>query len=815
MGFEQNINEQKSDISILIVEDDQPSRIYIATLLKQLSNKVLTADDGEQGLEIYIQHQPDIVITDIAMPYLNGIEMSRKIKSINPKAQIILTTAFSDSQFLIQSIEIGVNYYLLKPIQKKQLVDTIKRVIAIRNLEKEIEEQTLYIKKLSQAVEQSPSMLLILNRNRIIEYANPKYIEISGFTFAEITAGTITDMSIDSLFPNDVNKLVANGIKIERKQEIKKIKKNGEEYWVSAALSALQDESGEIVNYIVTFEDITELKNAQNNLRDINLELEKRVHERTSELQTTNELLVAEIAERKKAEQEMRQAKEIAEAANKAKSSFLAKVSHELRTPMNGILGMTSVLLGTELTEKQKKFLNVVKSSADSLLNIINDILDISKIEAGKIDIKSQTFDLKSVVQQAIELHKYSAKNKNIDLISRFLKPLPDNVIGDPFRLQQVLNNLIGNAVKFTDKGGVTVTIKKIAEGKDKNEIQFSINDTGIGIPENKMHMLFKSFSQVENFQTRKFGGTGLGLAISKELIDLMNGKIWVESKQFVGSTFHFSINFKLPKSQIENNKSDEAQADFPNRQLKILVVEDSLINQEVIKQVLLSKNCDIVITSSGQEALEASQSQEFDVILMDVQLPDISGIEVTINIRENSSNFNQNTPVIAITGHSSEEHKNECFAAGFNSFITKPYSWDYLFKEINRLTNEKNNNNVNNTNKTNIVPIVNLKKLLAVLNGNKTVLNHLIEYYNKNYIKEINDIKRAMESDDLKLIGHIAHRIKSEVGNFEALNAVEIARKIELKSKEGEKIELEFLIPSLESEMIKIAEELSVNKFD
>ncbi|HPI21410.1 MAG TPA: ATP-binding protein, partial [Candidatus Kapabacteria bacterium] len=583
----------------------------------QLSNKVLTADDGEQGLEIYIQHQPDIIITDIAMPYLNGIEMSRKIKSINPKAQIILTTAFSDSQFLIQSIEIGVNYYLLKPIQKKQLIDTVKRVIAIRNLEKEIEEQTLYIKKLSQAVEQSPSMLLILNKNRNIEYANPKYIETSGFTFAEITEGTITDMSIDTLFPIDVNKLVENGIKIERKQEIKKIKKNGEEYWVSAALSAVQDESGDIVNYIVTFEDITELKNAQNNLRDINLELEKRVHERTAELQTTNELLVAEIAERKKAEQEMRQAKEIAEAANKAKSSFLAKVSHELRTPMNGILGMTSVLLGTELNEKQKKFLNVVKSSADSLLNIINDILDISKIEAGKIELKNQTFDLKSVVQQAIELHKYSAKNKNIDLTSRFLKPLPDIVIGDPFRLQQVLNNLIGNAIKFTDKGGVTVTITKVAEGKGKNEIQFSINDTGIGIPENKMHLLFKSFSQVENFQTRKFGGTGLGLAISKELIDLMNGKIWVESKQFVGSTFHFSINFKLPKSQIENNKSEEIPNDLPNKQLKILVVEDSLINQEVIKQVLLSKNCDIVITSTGQEALEASQSQEFDVILM------------------------------------------------------------------------------------------------------------------------------------------------------------------------------------------------------
>nr|HPI21517.1 response regulator [Candidatus Kapabacteria bacterium] len=216
-----------------------------------------------------------------------------------------------------------------------------------------------------------------------------------------------------------------------------------------------------------------------------------------------------------------------------------------------------------------------------------------------------------------------------------------------------------------------------------------------------------------------------------------------------------------------------------------------------------------------GQEALEASQSQEFDVILMDVQLPDISGIEVTINIRENSSNFNQNTPVIAITGHSTEEHKNECLAAGFNSFITKPYSWDFLFKEINRLTNDKKNNNVNNTDKKNNNSVVNLEKLLVALNGNKTVLNHLIDYYNKNYIEELNEIKRAMESDEFNKIGHIVHRIKSEVGNFDALNAVEIARKIELKSKENEKNELQILISSLESEMIKIANELSDIKID
>jgi len=418
-----------------------------------------------------------------------------------------------------------------------------------------------------------------------------------------------------------------------------------------------------------------------------------------------------------------------------------------------------------------------------------------------------------------VELHKYSAKNKSIELKSRFLKPLPEKVIGDPFRLQQVLNNLIGNAIKFTDKGGVTITVKKVSEGKGKCDIQFSINDTGIGIAENKMHLLFKSFSQVENFQTRKFGGTGLGLAISKELIDMMNGKIWVESKQFVGSTFSFTINFNLPKSETEYNINSDEQIDFPSRILKILVVEDSLINQEVIKQVLLSKNCDIVITSSGQEAIEASQSNTFDIILMDVQLPDIDGIEVTKIIRENDANLNQNTPVIALTGHASEEHKKECLNSGFNSFITKPYSWDYLFIEINRLTTSNSKSNINgnnrNNNGNNTNSVINLDKLLIALNGNKTVLKHLIEYYNKNYIEEINEIKQAFLSADFEKIEHLAHRIKSEVGNFEAMNAIDIARNIEQKSKEGDKKTVEELIPDLENELILIAKELSGIKID
>jgi len=296
----------------------------------------------------------------------------------------------------------------------------------------------------------------------------------------------------------------------------------------------------------------------------------------------------------------------------------------------------------------------------------------------------------------------------------------------------------------------------------------------------------------------------------------MMNGKIWVESKLNIGSTFHFTVDFNLPVNKIKYDKSIEEFIDLPSRQLKILVVEDNLINLEVVKKVLISKNWELVFASNGKEALETSQTDSFDVILVDIQLPDMSGIELIKLIKENTQNLNQKSPAIAITGHGSLEYKKMCLIAGFDSFITKPYNWDNLLKEICRLTknfNSNDNNLKNFENKTNTV--INLERLLITINENKTVLSKIINYYKNNYTDEINGIKQAFAANDYDKINHIVHHIKSEVENFDALRAVDIAQKIEQKCFENEKKEIEKLIPILENELIKIAAELPDVKID
>lgn len=817
--------DKKTELSILLVEDEEISRIFLVKLLSGLSNKVLTASNGEEGLEMYIKHKPDIIVSDVSMPYMNGIEMSRIIKSKDPNALIILTTAFNDTQLLVDAIEIGISNYLIKPVKKAHFIKALTKAIETKTREREFEEQNFHIKKLSRAVELSPSMLLILDNDRNIIYANPKYIESSGFSLKEITEGTASDLEVDALFPEDINELLASGNRFERKKELKKVKKNGEDYWVSAALSAVQDEIGGLSNFIITFEDITELKAAQKNLENANLELESKVLERTAELRSANELLSAEVAERKRAELEMRQAKEIAEAANKAKSSFLAKVSHELRTPMNGIIGVASVLLDTKLDEKQEKFLNLVKSSASNLLNIINDILDISRIEAGKLRIKNLPFNLEEVVGQAVELQKQLAKNKNIELNLEFIKPLPDLVVGDYTRLQQVLHNLIGNAIKFTEKGAVLVFVKEIYRKKGRSEMRFSIKDTGIGIPEDKMNLLFKSFSQVENYQTRKYGGIGLGLSISKEYVEAMGGKIWAESKLHYGSTFHFALSFAIEESRELDSQIVEKKEDDFQKELRILVVEDSEPSQELMKELLLSRNYNVIITSTGKDALEASIYSEFDLILIDIQLPDIDGSELLKRIKEDESSLNKNTAAIAVTGNADEQSKKEYLNAGFDSHVPKPCNIDFLLAEIKRLTcgeeNDENDKNDKNDEYIGFISndeegkIVNLEKLLNTINRNKSLLKHLIDYYKNNYISVINNINKAMESDDMKSISRVAHKAVSELENFEAVNAIKIAREIERKAKENDKELVRKLIPELEIELDKVAKALSFYEID
>ncbi len=391
-----------------------------------------------------------------------------------------------------------------------------------------------------------------------------------------------------------------------------------------------------------------------------------------------------DITQRKTFEKELIASKLLAEQALAAKSEFLSNMSHEIRTPMNAIVGLTEIMLKEEnLSPQAQRNLELVEYSADNLLVIINDILDYSKIEANKIELERIPFDLQRMLGKLLDTWRLKAQGKNVELILDWDEQLPEQLLGDPYRLNQILLNLISNALKFTSEGSVTVVTKARSVKSERYDILFEIRDTGIGIPKSKLRSIFESFTQAYTDTTRNFGGTGLGLAISKRLVELQGGDIWVESEVGKGSSFFFNIVLNASDEKAQNDP--ELNADFSNNLngIDILVAEDNKVNQMLIKQVCKNWNATIEIADNGRIAVEKSESQNYDIILMDLQMPELNGFEAVEAIRKNEKNNNHKTPILALTADAMPETKSYVQRNGFNGYITKPFKSDELLREI------------------------------------------------------------------------------------------------------------------------------------
>lgn len=383
-------------------------------------------------------------------------------------------------------------------------------------------------------------------------------------------------------------------------------------------------------------------------------------------------------------EKQLVDAKILAEESNQAKSEFLANMSHEIRTPMNTVIGMLSLVEETSLTNEQKEYIELVQSASNHLLSIINDILDLSKIEAGKVQFVDKEFDLRHSVKEVVESFKANADKKGLNLNFDINETIPSKVSGDSSHLKRILYNIIGNAIKFTHQGSCTITIKPELTGakfqikNGKFIIIFTIEDTGIGIAEEKLPNIFDSFSQAHSITKRHYEGTGLGLAITKQLVEKMGGKIWVESKEHRGSSFSFSIQFKEASVQIDNNaEQGKLHLNFPVsdcESLNILVAEDNELNQKLITRLLKSRGHKSIVSENGLEAIEALQKEKFDLILMDIQMPEMDGIQATEHIRaDKSGDYNPKIPIVAVTAYAFNEDRERCFRAGMDDFIPKP----------------------------------------------------------------------------------------------------------------------------------------------
>ncbi|GLU50615.1 response regulator [Dyadobacter frigoris] len=652
-------------LNLLLVEDDDIDAMEFKRAIRKCNVEIQEmrickyAEEAILTLESWI---PTCIFIDYQLPKTNGLELLKKIKKIAPKLPVIVLTSQGDERIAVEMMKAGAMEYFPKAeINAEKLTKTFHTMSQMFEVEKEREvaqkelaEKEEFIQKVAQL---SPNIIYVIDiENWTNIFHNHQISEILGYNDNEPLPENVfafsrlidhQDLLTFRKHYNYIRHNLKDGEVIEKEFRLKH--KNESDVWIiTREVPFKRNDDGEVLEVLGTAIDITS---------------------------------------RKLVEKELIQAKKDAEEAARIKSDFLSTMSHEIRTPMNAIIGFTDLLLTSNLPEEHLQYLNTIKYSADNLMVILNDILDFSKIEAGKFSLEDFEFDLREKIGHLYRTFEFKAKEKGIRLSFDIDDKMPAILIGDAYRLNQIMVNLIGNALKFTSEGYVNISILVEKEYSDKVDLKICVKDSGIGISNDKLSLIFDSFSQAHNNDATKFfGGTGLGLSITRKITELMQGEITAESELGTGSTFCVKLTFRKGNSVPARDILD-TNIPFSLKGYSVIVAEDILANQLLLKHLLKRWEADFVICDNGQEVLETLQLRNFDLILMDLQMPVMDGVTTMKAIRNSFPHLSK-VPVVAFTADTFAQTSQEIIDCKFQDFITKPFRIDELTTVIGKLLN-------------------------------------------------------------------------------------------------------------------------------
>lgn len=730
-------------LKILIIDDDKVDAIAIVRSITRsdIDAEIDSAHSAKEGFQKLENSHYDLIFLDYMMPDSDGISILKKLRSLDIETPVIFITSQGDEKIASQAILAGASDYMPKTLLTSDGIShSVRTALKLHENQKLRKNAELELKINSNRLSEAQKLAKIgsweINLNDGAIYFSEELYNILELDVHEEPSIALLESFFTSTEDIILFEKKLRDVQINYEQTLFShtiLDRKGTVKYINEYIKCLTDDNDKPYRILGTIQDVS-----------IQKEIEK----------------------------ELIEAKNLAEQSVKLKERFLTNMSHEIRTPMNGVIGFAKILEETNLDENQSQSVKAIRTAGENLMTIINDILDLSKIEADKIVFEAIPFSVRKTVNAITELFTPAARDKKVTFTADISPTISDLLVGDPTRLTQILINLAGNALKFTNSGSVLLRVTEEDECDIETCIRFSIIDTGIGIPEDMIHSIFDSFNQASNETTRKYGGSGLGLTITKKLVELQGGIISLESEVAVGSTFSFMIKYKKAQKDFTVSLDEKKTTLDPVflKDIKILLVEDNELNQLLTVKLFKKWNKEIDIAENGAIAIEKINSNTYDIILMDIQMPEMDGNEVTKYIREAMAAPKSQVAIIAMTAHATVDEEKRCIANGMNDYLSKPFDFNVLLEKLYRNINlDAEVSIVKSATKPLITSecLVNFDYLIDFSENDAYFIKEVIELFLEDAPGTLVEITEAANNENNDNLKKAVHKFKSSVSIF------------------------------------------------